>query len=220
MQLVKALLATLLLFTAAASQASYYGHAERNYKVSITNITKAVIFTPILITTHTRRADVFEVGEAASDELATVAESGSIDPLMTALLASPEVTSVKGSGGLLMAGETVEMTIRGSRRNVFSLASMLLPTNDTFVGLDGVRLPRYGSVTYYARAYDAGSETNDELCVSIPGPQCGGEGLSPADVGEGYIYPSPGLHGEGDLSLAAYNWQGPVAKVVITRLRR
>ena len=30
---------------------------------------------------------------------------------------------------------------------------------------------------FYARAYDSGSEVNDELCASIPGPdfeECGG----------------------------------------------
>ena len=98
------------------------------------------------------------------------------------------------------------------------LAAMLLPTNDTFVSLNGVRLPRHGSVSYLADAYDAGSEPNDELCASVPGPTCGGEGYSPAVDGEGFVYPAPGTHGEGDLSVAQFGWSGPVAKVTITRL--
>ncbi len=216
--LSKALLASVLLLTTAASQAEYYGYSGKTYKVSITNVTKGVLFTPVLISTHSKRVALFEVGEAPSDELASLAEGGDIAPLMESLLASPNVTSAIGSTGPLPAGETVELVINGQGRNVLSLSAMLLPTNDTFVGLDAVRLPRYGSITYYARAYDAGSETNDEQCISIPGPQCGGEPFSPNDAGEGYVYPSPGLHGEGDLSLASYNWQGAVAKVVVTRI--
>jgi hypothetical protein len=46
---------------------------------------------------------------------------------------------------------------------------MLNPTNDSFVALNNVRLPRFGR-TYTAIAYDAGSEINDELCVNIPSP--------------------------------------------------
>ena len=97
---------------------------------------------------------------------------------------------------------------------------MLLPTNDTFVGLDAVRLPLRGKATFYANAYDAGSEPNDELCVNIPGPTCGGIGISAEEGGEGYVFPSPGIHGEGDLSVAQYNWQGPVAKVTVKVIKR
>ena len=51
-----------------------------------------------------------------------------------------------------------------------SLAAMLIPTNDTFVGAR-VELPATPAVrTVYAYAYDAGTEVNDETCASIPGP--------------------------------------------------
>ena len=96
---------------------------------------------------------------------------------------------------------------------------MLLPTNDTIVALRSKALPwyRHGKMTYYMKAYDGGSETNDELCANIPGPHCAGVPFSPEDEGEGYIYPSPGIHGEADLSRATYNWHGPVAMVTIVR---
>ena len=99
------------------------------------------------------------------------------------------------------------------------MAAMLVPTNDTFVSLNGVRLPHRGSVTYLANAYDAGSEPNDELCANVPGPTCGGEGYSPAVDGEGYVFPAPGTHGDGDLKVSEHGWSGPVAKVTITRMR-
>ena len=92
---------------------------------------------------------------------------------------------------------------------------MLLPTNDSFVALNRVRLPRYGKATYFARGYDAGSEPNDEWCANIPGPVCGGAGASPEAGGEGFVHVANGIHGIGDLDAAVYDWRNPVAKVVI-----
>ena len=45
-----------------------------------------------------------------------------------------------------------------------SILSMLIPTNDAFVGLDSVKIPTEpGTYTYMLHAYDAGTELNDEL---------------------------------------------------------
>ena len=92
---------------------------------------------------------------------------------------------------------------------------MLLPTNDGFVALNGPRVrSRSGHRTFHLRSYDAGTEANDEVCTSIPGPQCDGEGFNAAD-GEGFVAPHAGLHGEGELSRMAFNWGEPVARVTV-----
>jgi hypothetical protein len=93
----------------------------------------------------------------------------------------------------------------GARR--ISLASMMLPTNDGFIALDSVPAPRHGSSTFYSPGYDAGTEANDELCASIPGPTCGGAGLSPGDNpgDEKFVH----IH---------YDWRNPVAKITISRV--
>jgi len=96
---------------------------------------------------------------------------------------------------------------------------MLIPTNDSFVALDSVRLPKFGSRTERLRAYDAGSETNDEICANIPGSVCQGTGPSPDDTGEGYVYINAGISGEGDLTQSMYNWGDRVAMVRITRVK-
>ena len=154
-----------------------------------------------------------------SDEVSRVAEGGDIAPLQAELDSSHNVHSTASSEGLLMPGESVELMIDSNRRNKkFSLISMLLPTNDTMVALRNVKLPKHGKVTYFAKAYDAGTEMNDESCLNIPGPHCGGAPFSPEDEGEGYAYPSPGIHGEMDLSTESYQWNGAVAKVVIERI--
>ena len=100
---------------------------------------------------------------------------------------------------------------------------MLLPTNDTFVGLNSVRLPRSGSATYMLRAYDAGTEYNDQHCDHIPGPTCGGEAISEAsDTDEGFVHIGNGFQEMGDdaLSPHPYDWGSAVAKVVITRIAK
>jgi hypothetical protein len=98
---------------------------------------------------------------------------------------------------------------------------MLIPTNDAFVALDAVHLPAHGSEAHAVRAYDAGSEINDELCVSIPGPgfaECGGPGGGGAPgSGEGFVHVHRGIHGVGDFAPADRAWQNPVA---IVRVRR
>jgi len=118
-----------------------------------------------------------------------------------------------------MPGQSVEIELNSNKKfNRLSIISMLLPTNDTVLALRGAKLPKHGKRTYLLSAYDAGTETNDESCENIPGPFCQGSPFSPEDVGEGYAYPSAGIHGEADLSGDVYDWAGPVAKVVIERM--
>ena len=200
----------------------------RAYEVSITNITSENQFTPILAATHNRRAGMFTLGNAPRVGLAILAETGSTGTLEASLGASSNVGAVgtflpdNGPDGppLTFAGNTVEFTIESPANfRYFSVASMILPTNDSFVALDTVPLPSSGSVTHLALGYDAGSEHNDEICADIPGPTCGGSGEFSGFNGEGFVHISPGIHGAGDLSVAEYDWRNPVAKVVITRVR-
>lgn len=191
------------------------------YTVKITNVTKGISFTPILSAAHNTDVQLFSVGEAASPEVIRIAEGGDIAPLLDQLSANEDVNAIDSSEGLLNPGESVELTLNATGAfQRLSLISMALPTNDTLVSLLGARLPHYPglSLTYFMMAYDGGSEENTELCVDIPGPRCGGEPFSEDDQGEGYIFPSPGIHGEGDLSRSAYLWGERVAKVEITRV--
>ena len=191
-------------------------HANKQYKVTITNLTKGISFTPLLAASHNRHASFFTVGEPASEMVSRIAEGGDISMLKTALDDSNNVFSTANSQGLLTPGASVELTLESHRKfKKLSIAAMLLPTNDTMVALLGKDLPKKGKKVYFLRAYDGGTETNDEYCNNIPGPHCGGVPFSPEDAGEGYVYPSPAIHGEADLSRQMYNWDGAVAKVVI-----
>lgn len=216
-------IAKLALVTAGIGL-SISAQAQRTfeYSVKITNITKGIQFTPVLSVAHNHNVRLFNVGEAASPEVIRIAEGGDIGPLQDQLDADSGVSATTSSQGLLNPGETVELTLSSTRAFPrLSLISMALPTNDTLVSLQNARLPHYPgfTLTHFMRAYDGGSEVNSELCSDIPGPRCGGEPFSEDDQGEGYIYPSPGIHGEADLSRAAYQWGERVAKIEITRIQ-
>lgn len=118
-----------------------------------------------------------------------------------------------------MPGSSQSIQIAGAAgSDVLSLASMLVQTNDGFVGLDSVELPLGRRLDYFPLGYDAGSEFNSELCAFVPGPPCGSAGAHDPTPAEGYVYIHNGMHGVGDLAEDTYDWRGPVARVRIQRL--
>ena len=193
------------------------GVGEASYAVTITNLTPGQTFTPQLLVTHPAAIALFEIGAAASEELAILAEGGNTIPLMDlAIGAGAYATTIDG---LLAPGASTSGVIDAVEGDVLSIAAMLIPTNDTFVALDSMPLPMEGSVTYYLKAYDAGTEENDQRCRNIPGPVCGGEGVSvPADGDEGFVHVSNGFHNLRGNALKPedYDWRNPVAKVPVT----
>jgi len=206
-------------------------HADwLTYEVTITNITKGQTFTPQLVATHRKDVAIFELGQPASEELALLAEGGSTAELTALLEGTHGVHEVQTIGGLLGPGESASTTVTAPRRHRYlSLAAMLIPTNDTFVALNGVQMPRSGSATGHAKAYDAGSEPNDQNCLNIPGPRCMGAGPSdPSDDDEGFVYVGNGFHElpanedpetDGEvLGPLVYDWRNPVAKIVVRRI--
>lgn len=215
-KIIGAAAGVLLAGSALASE----GQVPALYEVRVTNVTAGIYFTPTLAVTHSPGVGLFTLGEPASSELAALAESGNVGPLQAALASlGRAVSATATTGDLLAPGASTSFAIRGRpSQDRLSLAAMLLPTNDGFYAIDAVALPAQGSYTYTAVAYDAGSEFNDELCSNIPGPQCGGSGLSVED-GEGYVHVHPGTHGMADLSRANYDWRNPVALVTVTRIK-
>ena len=203
-----------------ASQLQAGGNGKA-FEVTITNVTKGEIFTPIMVASHRHDVRLFEAGSPASPELEMLAEAGDTGPLSDKLLADGAL-DVATTDGVLPPGQSVTVHVRtNNRHNHVSVAAMLVPTNDAFMAVNGVKGPRlHRSKTVMSPAYDAGTETNDELCVSIPGPPfiCAGEGYS-ANGGEGYVYIHSGIHGIGDLIAADHDWNNPVAKVTIRQVR-
>ena len=197
------------------------------FEVMVTNLTRGQQFTPILVASHRANVRLFELGQPASHGLQIVAEEGNVAPLTAELLAKPGVLDVTNSGALLNPGASVKIRVRARGDfNFVSVAAMLIPTNDGFFAVNGARVPRaqYQPQVLTSVAYDSGSERNDELCTSIPGPffiECGGPGggLAPAGGEEGYVHVHAGIHGVGDIVAAQRDWRNPVARITIRRVR-
>lgn len=212
---------TGVLLTLMTTGPAIAGH--KMYEVTITNLTQAETFTPIMVASSRKSVKLFTLGEAASPELTAIAEGGDVSAMTAMLLANPQVVDVADSSGLvpdglLVPGASVTVTVSAKGAKYISLASMLIPTNDAFLALNGVRVNGWND-DIQVPAYDAGTETNDEDCANIPGPDCGGIPFSPGDSGEGYVYIHGGIHGIGDLDPATYDWRNPVAHVKVVRVK-
>lgn len=205
--------------------------------VEVTNLTNATYFTPLLVAAHSSEARMFQVGTAASTSLQAMAEGGDIDGLTTDLQALGATIVANPAGGLLAPGESAIAALDPTRRNRrLSLVGMLLPTNDGFVGLDSLVIPRQpGSYTFYLNGYDAGTEANDEIingggAPGVPGIPAdpGGNGGSGATgvsttehnhkvhIHRGILGDTDATGGMSDLDRRVHRWNNPVAKVVVT----
>lgn len=220
-------LSLMLTLVLSANQATADG--MKQYEVSITNITRGQTFTPQFVATHDSSVSLFSFGKPASTSLEILAESGDTAPLTADAQALPnQVGHALTIPGLLTPGKTATTKISSNDgHHYLTIAAMLIPTNDTFVALSAMKLPDEGSISYIARAYDAGTEENDQNCAHIPGPRCGGEALSVvSDTDEGFVYVSNGFQDLGSmddegneiLSPKVYDWRNPIAQITITRI--
>jgi hypothetical protein len=210
----------------AASPVGVSAQSSVQYVVTITNLTKGQTFTPLLIATHTSGVRVFAPGTQASPQLQLVAEEGDTSMLAAQLRAmTADVREVVIASGLQTPAVTATFQIAGGGTFTrLSIAAMLIPTNDAFVGVSGLTLPTgFDPLVVDLLAYDSGTEINDERCASIPGPtfaECGGPGGGArVGRGEGAVTVHNGMHGVGDMNRPLRDWRGPVARVTIQRVQ-
>lgn len=206
--------------------------------VEVSNATGDVYFTPLLVTAHDNATHLFQAGTAASAGLEIMAECGDTSTLLTSLGGADDDTVDNPASGLLAPGASTTAIINtnDTGNTHISIVAMLLPTNDGFVGLDALEVPvTAGTYTYYLKAYDAGTEGNDELITSgcdastagIPADPTGaagtgGTGVAGVDsnttvhIHRGTLGDTNASGGASDLDSTVHRWLNPVAKVVIT----
>ncbi len=215
------------------------------YNITVTNLTQGQWFPPTIAIGHNRAFSLPTAGQAVSGTpLETLAETGNPGPLAAQVGGARGVYHVTVapdpnglSGVLLPPGQSVTFTMPASRARPerLSFAAMLTPTNDAFYAIRGVQAPRHRqTVTYFAPAYDAGTEVNSEACAEIPGPPplaailgCTLDASADASSGtpeDGVIHIHNGIHGipnapDSELNPVNQDWNNPVAKVVIQRVR-
>ena len=203
--------------------------------VKITNLTQGLHFTPFLVAAHTDSEYMYKLGMAASDELQMMAEGGDISGLSGLLTSADKVENP--AAGLLAPGmSTTAMLSTDAANTELSIVSMLLPTNDGFVGLNSWTIPsEAGTYTIYLNGYDAGTEANDEIIngggapgtPGIPADPSGNNGTGATGVTDmemtqvvhvhrGALGDNDAAAGHSDLNSSVHRWLNPVAKVTVT----
>jgi hypothetical protein len=209
------------------------------YRVTLVDLTHGQPFSPPVAATHQKSIRMFSVGALASDELAAIAQDGDEAPMAALFGGSSKVTDVVDVGRPLTAGgttvgsftDTATFDIVAAPGDRLSLTTMLICTNDGFLGLDAVKLPKSGTETFFLNGYDAGREDNTEQSVDIVDPCSalnpgfplagdpnGNEDAAVATTPAEPIHHHPGIAGTADLSVANHGWADPVARVTIERL--
>ena len=219
------LLASLVAAAPAAATGSH--SPDYTYQVTVTNLSENQTLTPVVAATHANDFKLFKRGQEASNGIQQLTENGGVPVLVDELNGSSKVETVSVIGSAPLApGEsasTLLTTDRHHRR--LSVAAMLICTNDGFTGRSSVRLP--GGVgnerTFYARAFDAGTEINTQAYSDLV-PPCDGlgqTGTSNPDLAEnGVVRNHRGIvDGVGDLSVADHGWDEPVLEITVERVR-
>ncbi len=224
------------VLVAAAIGASGVAQAA-DFEVTVTNLTAGVYFTPLIASAHPADVAMFGLATEASPQLQAIAEGGDVSGM--AELLEGIGASVATGGGIVGPGQSETLMVSTSDANTrLSVTSMLLPTNDGFLGINSVALPSAAGVTEYhfARGYDAGTEANDEIVGSgapgeagfpVPPPVAasgtlgsGGHGV-PASI-EGFVTVHRGVLGDldpeggySDINAAVHTFNSPVARISV-----
>ena len=195
--------------------------------ITVTNLTHGIYFTPVITAAHDVDTAIFTTTEAASAELEALAEGGDISGVSGLLSVANADVDENPAGGLLAPASSTAFSLSNSSGNDYlSVAAMMLPTNDGFIGLDSWEIPsEAGTYTVYLNAYDAGTEANDEIIANIPNPigitATGASGVT-EEISNANVHIHPGVLGDddeeggiSDLDSSAHRWLNPVAKLTI-----
>jgi hypothetical protein len=183
--------------------------------VAITNLTPGQAISPPLVFSHS--VPFALGGSSSSPGIELLAEGGDSSVLQTEIANILQVAAIATASAPVPPGGTVTLTVQvPDGFDYVTALGMLVTTNDTFFALVAQKIPGSTPATYYANAWDAGTEVNNESCNDIPGPPCGGSGPGGTDEG-GFMHISSGIHGIGDLDQSTHGWQNPVVQIVISK---
>ncbi len=162
MQRLSTVLSAIGLLAVAGSAAA---QADGDIRVSVTNEGNTDFFlTPVWFAFQNGGFDFFDAGSAASSSLEAIAEDGVVDGLVADFAASGQpgnrqgvAANAAGFGGapIIDPGETADAfitPINPANYQYFSFASMVIPSNDAFIGNDN-------PLAY--RVFDAAGNIND-----------------------------------------------------------
>jgi len=206
--------------------------------ITVTNLTQGLHFTPVITAAHNNDNQIFMSGEMATSELQAMAEGGDISGLANLLTNADANINENPAMGLLAPTMSASFSLTSDSANThLSLAAMVLPSNDGFVGLDSWEIPEdAGTYTVFLNAYDAGTEANDEIRGSgapgeagmpVPPPLDASIGMNGTGITDMESNDKVHIHrgslgdddmaaGKSDINNSVQRWLNPVAKLTIT----
>ena len=199
------------------------------FKITLTNLTSGEpgvggqIFSPPIFAAHPAGVKIYELGQPATEALVLLAEGGDTSVLAAEATAAG-ATPVMGDGFVLPGTSVTVMVSANAINSALSFATMLVSTNDAFIGVTDVALYDEAGMpittTLDLMSYDAGSEQNTERASDIPGPI----GVSADEDPEGsnarvpteggVITPHAGIMGVGEVK-ESFEWTEPTATLMI-----
>jgi Spondin_N len=196
-----------------------------SYDITVINLTSNQPLSPLAVQLHSSEYSAWKIGVPASENLEILAEAGDNSSLLNAQ--SANVYSGVSGAGAIAPGVSDMLSIEANVNSdmKLTLISMLVNTNDAFIGKTGVDLSGLvvgETVKYSLPIYDSGTEANSELEGTIPGPADGGEGFNMARDDVDYVARHPGVVGmdqgysESVLN-STHGFDSPAAVLKITR---
>lgn len=171
---------TLLALTALTGVAHA---APLQVKVTVENLAPAnsIRFAPLRVGFGNGTFDAFDIGGVASPAIVSIAEGGSGSAWFPAFAAAEPGAVLGTAAGALLPGQSDSntFTVDPTANPFFTFASMVVPSNDFFVGnddpmgyrlFDGAGNLLIASITQRSRdIWDAGSEIHDPAAAAFVG---------------------------------------------------
>lgn len=208
--------------------------ADATFEVSVTNLTLAQPLSPVAVMLHRAGFNSFIDGETASLALELMAEGGDNTDVLGEVAAAAEHLASGSTAGPVppsSASDVVSLSFPSDQLDDvrLSVVTMLVHTNDAFSGVNANNVSNMAvgdSITFTGPTWDAGTEANDELGVSLPGPDFGGEGFNAARddridrvrFHQGVVTSASVESGLATSSLAErHRFDNPTTRITITR---
>ena len=175
-------------------------------RISVRNTSEAggTFLTPVYFGAHDGSYDIFDIGQGAPVGLERLAEDGNFSVLAAqrrAADADSQGAVVFGAGGVLATQElgSTRLDVDGVSNGFINFASMIIPSNDAFIGNDealqlfdasGAFLGEQTIEIGGENVYDAGTEVNTELdaaFINQTGPNTGEDENGVVQLHEGFI---------------------------------
>ena len=199
---------------------------NRSFNIEVVNLSNHQPFAPVAAVLHKPGYDGFSLGTMASEGLEILAEGGDPSAFISEAESDNKVVNTSSGTGIIAPGGSETLKVQGiTPKPRLTLASMLVNTNDGFVGLDEVDISGLDigdSMVLHAKVHDAGTEANSEAAADVPGQ--GGEGFNTTrddsdviTIHSGVVTQDDGL--TGSALDASHRFDNPGARIVITRMQ-